>query len=445
MNRTEQSPEPSMEDILASIRLIISDDAKTAGPAREDRQSRPVASRAEPALPPSLPNEQVLDLTEAVPLPEDLPAADSVEELRATPPAADVKPEAPQKVEIAEAEEEAPPADLPPPEEAQETNQAAQGAPSRTIWSRREPSAAAAPSTPKFEAQARQPQKTWPNDIQMPIPDRGPVSLIPGTTQPQSAEATEDRAQAEPLEIDRAPRLPESLDEKAEATVAAIAENLARSAAGAMDPAELATASRVNFAALSQQQKADVAETFANVIQKENAPHHTAALPTLLDEVLRQYFAREEPEEAEPVRADAPLEEERAEPETASPPESRDQAPEAEWSRFDKRWGAPDFALKSEAHPLPETEPRALPDTLEKPADAPAPQENLPAPAVQLVPKEAEPARYAAASGSPLEDAVRDMLRPLLVQWLDEHMPRILESAIREEIAARGFLPKTQK
>jgi hypothetical protein len=40
-----------------------------------------------------------------------------------------------------------------------------------------------------------------------------------------------------------------------------------------------------------------------------------------------------------------------------------------------------------------------------------------------------------------LEDAVREMLRPLLVQWLNENMPRILESAIREEIAARGLLP----
>jgi cell pole-organizing protein PopZ len=37
------------------------------------------------------------------------------------------------------------------------------------------------------------------------------------------------------------------------------------------------------------------------------------------------------------------------------------------------------------------------------------------------------------------------MLRPLLVQWLNEHMPRVLESAIREEIATRGILPKTEK
>ncbi len=65
-------------------------------------------------------------------------------------------------------------------------------------------------------------------------------------------------------------------------------------------------------------------------------------------------------------------------------------------------------------------------------------------PVKAAAPREAEAARPA-ASGPPLEDAVRDMLRPLLVQWLNDHMPRILESAIREEIATRGLLPKTEK
>ena len=46
--------------------------------------------------------------------------------------------------------------------------------------------------------------------------------------------------------------------------------------------------------------------------------------------------------------------------------------------------------------------------------------------------------------GRTLEDAVREMLRPLLVQWLNEHMPRILENAIREEISVRGIFPKSE-
>jgi len=33
-----------------------------------------------------------------------------------------------------------------------------------------------------------------------------------------------------------------------------------------------------------------------------------------------------------------------------------------------------------------------------------------------------------------LEDLVRDLLRPLLQTWLDEHLPRIVERLVREEI-----------
>lgn len=34
-----------------------------------------------------------------------------------------------------------------------------------------------------------------------------------------------------------------------------------------------------------------------------------------------------------------------------------------------------------------------------------------------------------------LEDIVRDMLRPLLQAWLDEHLPGVVERLVREEIA----------
>src|SRR5262249_6840900 len=34
-----------------------------------------------------------------------------------------------------------------------------------------------------------------------------------------------------------------------------------------------------------------------------------------------------------------------------------------------------------------------------------------------------------------LEEIVRDMLRPMLQSWLDEHLPAIVERLVREEIA----------
>lgn len=37
-------------------------------------------------------------------------------------------------------------------------------------------------------------------------------------------------------------------------------------------------------------------------------------------------------------------------------------------------------------------------------------------------------------SGRSLEDSVKEMLRPLLREWLDEHMSRVLEAALRDEL-----------
>lgn len=38
------------------------------------------------------------------------------------------------------------------------------------------------------------------------------------------------------------------------------------------------------------------------------------------------------------------------------------------------------------------------------------------------------------ATDSPLEASVKEMLKPMLREWLDENLPRILESAVKEEI-----------
>ncbi|MCY7271692.1 MAG: DUF2497 domain-containing protein [Sphingomonas bacterium] len=36
---------------------------------------------------------------------------------------------------------------------------------------------------------------------------------------------------------------------------------------------------------------------------------------------------------------------------------------------------------------------------------------------------------------NPLEQMLRDMLRPVLKQWLDEHLPRIVDEHVRREIS----------
>ena len=42
------------------------------------------------------------------------------------------------------------------------------------------------------------------------------------------------------------------------------------------------------------------------------------------------------------------------------------------------------------------------------------------------------------AAGRALEDVVRDLLRPVLQTWLDEHLPEIVERLVRAEIARAG-------
>jgi cell pole-organizing protein PopZ len=36
---------------------------------------------------------------------------------------------------------------------------------------------------------------------------------------------------------------------------------------------------------------------------------------------------------------------------------------------------------------------------------------------------------------NPLEDMVRDMLRPILKQWLDEHLPQMIDEHVKREIS----------
>jgi uncharacterized protein len=41
----------------------------------------------------------------------------------------------------------------------------------------------------------------------------------------------------------------------------------------------------------------------------------------------------------------------------------------------------------------------------------------------------------AAAAVNPLEDMVREMLRPILKQWLDEHLPQMVDEHVKREIS----------
>jgi len=42
------------------------------------------------------------------------------------------------------------------------------------------------------------------------------------------------------------------------------------------------------------------------------------------------------------------------------------------------------------------------------------------------------------SSNKTLEDSVKDLLRPMLKQWLDENMPRVLTAALKDELGDSG-------
>lgn len=477
-----------MEEILASIRLIISDDAKR-GPAERDEICTfhsPAQRNDAPPAKAAAAEEEVFDLTEELVFPEDQQkpvaaaptqthAAELVahaveeetafEEHQALEPALAPIHEPAVEVEAssephaaAQPEHNFQPAAPQPDYHAQ--RQEAPYRPSQThsrpIWSRRElpgspPPVASAAARMHEGALSRQPQsRSWADDIQMPIPDRGPVPLIStGETQAQIREPSEANRAAAEIEaysaaaVRKAEALldsaraavnakgvsEEGLGEKEEVAVAAFAESLARSAASAMDSHELASASDVDFASLDEERKTEVAETFADAIQRETAPREGSPLPTLLDEVLRAEFARE-PEEASEIAEAANIE------------ENVEAIAENYYSPAQEEPAPPDLPVESQAQESVEEQPEAV--------KAPVP----PSPQVVAAVSEQQPLAQAQFLGAlqpqppapgvrTLEDAVRDMLRPLLVQWLNDNMPRILESAIREEIATRGLLPKS--
>ncbi len=458
MNRTDQASEPSMEEILASIRHIISDDGRR--PSGKDA-SQTMRMANPPKTPVTaydgLPEDDVLDLTEELVFPEDQASAPDVIEATyqaQTPPAEENLKEAETVSRFREDERsasapspwpESPPAASPvipsrPDNSRLQRQEAAQrSAPSasRPVWSRRElpNSPPAAPSSVAKQKQetapAKSQQKNWAEDIQMPVPAQGPVALISsGEKDPrETRKASGSKGNELPPAEAGAPA--GDFGDSAPA-VAALTDKLARSAAGAMETSELATAREIDFEHLDDERKADVAEKFANAIERQGAAREAGPLPGLLDEVFRQDFIRK----PAPEVADAP-------------------AGNQGWERSLQATGSSE---------RPET-PQSSAQPVSPAARAEQPLEEIARPAVTktgVLPRKPmetsmpdrplAQAQFMGAAQSPLssqggltlEEAVREMIRPLLMQWLNENMPRILETAIREEIASRGLLPNSK-
>jgi uncharacterized protein len=118
------------------------------------------------------------------------------------------------------------------------------------------------------------------------------------------------------------------------------------------------------------------------------------------------------------------------------------------------------FASEPEPQPEPEPEPEVVLTAFEAEIveefvamEAAAPEEESPAwesdpaPWAKAPEPLVEPERpaprgngtHGEATHKTLEDSVKDMLRPMLRQWLDENMPRMVTAALKDELGDRGM------
>lgn len=302
--------------------------------------------------------------------------------------------------------------------------------------------------------------KPWIDDVQMPVPDQGPVSLVGSGSEPRTWSQRTFQAQPsrsapqksaippspDKAAVDRSPKFSNSpfsshkapaakqpvKNETADA-VAAFAHNLAKSAVDGLNDKELAEAEQIDFRQLDDSRRATVTESFANAIEAAQlrtpiATKKDSVQSSILEDVLKHEF-----------------------PGGSDVDESRDS---------DGLW--PPMSAPDDMEPRPFTAPRTS-QPIKKPVPAskfsgsashlqrsapPSTRDQLPvvderAPPVaqaQLVTRAAA-TTVTEPAGRTLEDSVREMLRPLLVQWLNDNMPRIIENAIREELAERSLVP----
>jgi cell pole-organizing protein PopZ len=560
MRKPEQAPEPSIEEILASIRRIIADDMP-AGPAdiggdqrpQPPRQAAPTRARPDPG-PRLVVEEEVLELTEdfmlaeeasAVALQEgaepgefsgadpygsgdddghyrdpyderiaprrsqqaaysddleeqqeaedETPAADHSEALSAVMAEVRRFSEASKPKETEPAPEPSAPSWGQPDIEALMPQPAQPAVLSRPVWSARhkqnepaKPAEEAAPAerTPAAAKPSLGGKEDWGKGVQMPVPEGGPAI-------PFSAEETMDEqprparpaAQAErpahesrPVDVTKTAQAVENLARPSSAQDAPGPVSGANPAPGA-NPIPGAMHTRAE--ALADKAVSDFAsDTFSAPpvadILKADKPFMEAITSTLVDALSR---GAEEPEDFEEAPNLEDFDEGSFSPSElaasarkagpampdimnldggfmASRPVVIKQSEPAGLDQEPPELPREDLDDIAPAEQAPRAEVKAYrPVGIAEPAPMPnvpvAPAWATPGPAAGAVsarePVAANPERLQPASGSKgLEDTVKELLKPLLMQWLDENMPRIVNEAIREEIAANGLLPRVR-
>ena len=414
MSSTERAPEPTMEEILASIRRIISDDeanstqqratsseyaeqvrvedadyeaADTQMIADIERAMGSVQGAAEPA-PVDDDLDDILDLTEpGGTSPEDVMMADEpITVLEEIVLETEIYEEPRPKLDFSAA---FPPSE-PPAEMAESLTEAV------------ESFAESAPAYDEPEPVYEEPAPTYDEPVATFVEETVIIAEMPASEPPVAAQP--------------AP----SLDDPTTALERAIA---------ALKAGDLAAFAREAQAGSEAPDPVYVPPASIYAMPEPAAP--SAPEPAIEPEVPSF--------EPEPEPEIVVMEEEEAivlaEPETTFEPST------PSWQAESPSWS--DVANAAEPEPEPEPEPEFEPE----PEPAPWHNEGMswrgapPANEFELNParvnggRDHEPHDYAGpVSSKSLEDSVKEMLRPMLKQWLDENMQRVLTAALREEL-----------
>ena len=413
MSSTERAPEPTMEEILASIRRIISDDEANSTQQRATSSEYAEQVRVEDADYEAADTQMIADIERALgsvrgaaepaPVDDDLddildltePGGSSTEDVMMADEPITVLEEIVLETEIYE--EPRPKLDFgaafppsePPAEMAESLTEAV------------ESFAESAPAYDEPEPVYEEPAPTYDEPVATFVEETVMIAEMP-TSEPPVA------AQPAPSLDDPTTALERAIAALKAGDLAAFARE-AQAGSEAPDPVYVPPAS----------------------IYAMPEPAPSAPEPAIEPDVP-SFEPESEPEIVVMEEEEAIV---LAEPETTLEPST------PPWQAESPSWS--DVASAAEPEPEPEPEPEFDPE----PEPAPWHNEGMswrgapPANEFELNParvnggRDHEPHDYAGpVSSKSLEDSVKEMLRPMLKQWLDENMQRVLTAALREEL-----------
>ena len=428
MSKAEKIGEPSMEEILSSIRKIIAEDPSGArAPVAAQARPQPAAPRPEPRSPePRSPEPRPMAAAQApyssAPQPARQPASEPMnmdDVLGLADDARPVKAPAP-----ADMDRTTPSWLFPKSSPATVSPAAAETQPAR------QPEAARPAVKPFFPPQTRE---TEPAPAPMPYPG-----------QANGASATRglnDLGAVVPgrADMQRAAPAPKPMPDRISAEAPARAPQPSPAAHQTIDPPAAATPSAQSkdlaglngYRPLPQPQPVATEPLAATPVTAkaaapvvEPAPRVTQAAALAITAPIASAAMPEAP--AQQAAAPAP----RAEPLT--PPAT---------SAFDPPAKAAPVASTPASAEAPVA---AKPEPAAAPVAAPMPSTSKPSSPIAAQPEAALAAPEALGETvRTMEDTVAELLRPMLRQWLDTNMPRIVEKALRVEMAA-SLKPKPE-